>query len=104
MFKRSALLIAAGVLSGIAALPAAAKAGSEDASVSVSHADLDLTTEAGQTTLNRRLNSAARQVCAYHGGRSLAMSQEAARCYRQARRDVQVQFAMATSGRTQRGG
>jgi UrcA family protein len=105
MFKTTATLIAAAIAAtGTLALPAAARAGSETVSIAVLHDDLDLTTEGGQTALQRRLDRAAKQVCRYPTNRSLMSSQNEARCYRQARRDVAVQFAEVMTDRVGRGG
>ena len=50
----------------ILALPAGAACAQNDGrprSVAVSHADLDLTTEAGRATLDNRIDAAVRRVC-----------------------------------------
>jgi len=92
MFKTPATLIAAAIAAaGSFALPAAAA--SDTASVTVLHGDLDLTTQDGQDVLQRRLDRAAKQVCRYPTNQTLMSSQNEARCYRQARRTVAVQFA-----------
>ncbi|WP_081996278.1 UrcA family protein [Croceibacterium mercuriale] len=105
MFKTTATLIAAAVAaSGTLALPAAAADGRETVSVAVMHDDLDLATQDGQVTLQRRLNRAAKQVCRYPTNQTLLSTQNEARCYRQARRDVAVQFAEVMTDRVGRGG
>lgn len=74
---------------GTSAIPAQAE------SVIVSHADLDLTTAAGQKTLETRIDSAAKRVCGYHqkvtGSR--LRSRETEQCYVQAVNDATRQVA-----------
>ncbi|MEE4206850.1 MAG: UrcA family protein [Erythrobacter sp.] len=62
MFNRTITIALAAALAGVAALPAAARA-EEPATVTVRIADLDLTSEAGRKTLDRRIALAARKVC-----------------------------------------
>lgn len=58
--KKIALSVLAAVL-----LPGAAQAAEvETVTVAVSYADLDLTTEAGQATLDARIGAAVKEVCA----------------------------------------
>jgi UrcA family protein len=55
-------------LSAIASVPAAARTNEEQPpTVKVGYADLDLTTEAGQVKLHRRIVSAAKSVCPFDG-------------------------------------
>lgn len=54
------LAIAAALAATLAVAPASAQ---EDRQIAVRHADLDLTTAAGQATLDLRLLHAARTVC-----------------------------------------
>jgi UrcA family protein len=54
------LAIAAAVAVALAAMPASAQ---EDRQIAVGHADLDLSTAAGQATLDLRLLHAARTAC-----------------------------------------
>ncbi len=73
-----------------ATTPALAAALTETASVSVRHADLDLTTPAGQEVLERRIDTAARRLCRVGEvttGTRIA-SPESAECYRKAKRSV----------------
>lgn len=100
MFKTTTLIAAAIAATGTIALPAAATPVSDTVSVAVLHDDLDLTTQSGQDMLQRRLNRAAKQVCRYPTNRTLMSSQNEARCYRQARRDVAVQFAEVIADRS----
>ncbi|WP_121115780.1 UrcA family protein [Croceibacterium ferulae] len=103
MFKTPAPLIAAAIaVSGAFALPAAAAP--ETVSIAVLHDDLDLTTQGGQDALQRRLDRAAKQVCRYPSNQSLMSAQDEARCYRQARRTVAVQFAEVLADQVARGG
>jgi UrcA family protein len=104
MLKPAAMLLTA--LSAAIALPAAAKADGTPTTIRVSHADLDLTSADGQDVLRKRLDSAARRVCDVRYNNSIASLQRSLACYRQTRRDVQVQvqFAMETAGLPQRGG
>lgn len=73
-----AAALAAGAL---LATPAVAAQGE---TVSVSYSDLDLSTEEGQRTLERRLNNAAEEVCGidHRAGFALPTS-ESRRCYRE---------------------
>lgn len=101
MFKTTATLIAAAIaVAGTTALPAAARPASDTVSIAVLHDDLDLTTQGGQDALQRRLDRAAKQVCRYPTNQSLMSVQNEARCYRQARRDVAVQFAEVIADRS----
>lgn len=105
MFKTTATLIAAAIAAtGSLALPATAADGRETVSIAVTHDDLDLTTQDGQTELQRRLNRAAKQVCRYPTNRTLMSSQNESRCYREARRDVAVQLAEVMTDQVGRGG
>lgn len=56
------ILIAAALAAGFAATPAFAQTGGEQR-IAISHADLDLATEAGRATLDLRLLHAARAAC-----------------------------------------
>ena len=64
MRKSIVTVLAALALSGLGAAPAAATAAEEEVSVSVEFADLDLTTPAGATALDRRIDAAVEEVCA----------------------------------------
>jgi UrcA family protein len=84
---------------GIFSIPNAAMAQAEKSSVSVSYADLDLTTPDGQQKLDRRIDRAARQVCAMDEVTTgtLIRSQASNVCYRLALRDVRSHVAAAAS-------
>ena len=64
MRKSIVTVLAALALSGLGAAPAAATVAEEEVSVSVDFADLDLTTPAGATALDRRIDAAVEEVCA----------------------------------------
>jgi len=69
------------------------------APVSVQYSDLDLATATGQKTLDRRLDSAAREVCGYDrittGSR--LRSTEAATCYKQTKAQMKEKVAALVS-------
>lgn len=91
---RSKILAAAlGLGSMIVAVPAAAGAPSER----VPYGDLRLSTPEGQAELQKRLNRAAWRVCMFDEEGFLRTSDEAAACYRQARKQVAVRFAQVIS-------
>lgn len=105
MSTRSLTLALALALSGAALTPAAMATDTEERTVSVSHSDLDLTTEEGQAELDRRIDRAAEQACGF-GEMTLgtrARTREARDCYRQAKRQLERQFAEVVSN-AQRGG
>jgi UrcA family protein len=67
----------------------------EQRTTGVTHRDLDLTTESGRAELDRRIDAAARQVCAI-GETDLGtriMTREKRTCYREAREQLDRQFA-----------
>ena len=84
-----ALALAAAIL----AVPAAAA--DETPSVGVHYGDLDLTSEAGQRQLDIRLERAAREVCGVNEKAvgSHLRTQHSRECYREARRDLDRQYA-----------
>ena len=88
-----ALALAAAVL----AVPAVAA--DETPGIRVHYGDLDLTSDAGQKELDSRLNRAAREVCGVDepivGSR--ISSGHSRTCYREARRQIDVQFAQLVS-------
>lgn len=63
----------------------------------VPYGDLHLSTPEGQAELQKRLNRAAWRVCLFDENGSLRASDETALCYREARKDVAVQFARIVS-------
>lgn len=91
--------LAAVLALGMSTMPAQAE------SVTVSHADLDLSTAAGQKSLERRITAAARQVCGYRqtvtGSR--LRSRETQACYDQALQSATRQIATIV-GEVRRGG
>ena len=101
MFKHTIVpVIAFAATVGLFALPDAASADSVSPSISVRFADLDLATAVGQQKLERRIERAARQVCALDevttGTR--VPSAEASACYHQALRNVRSSVASAVAG------
>ena len=95
-----ALAMAATVL----AVPLAAK--DEAPRVAVRYGDLDLTSEAGQRQLDLRLERAAREVCGVDEKAvgSHLHSQHSRVCYREARRDLDQQYAQLVSRTAAAGG
>ncbi len=96
MFKHTLVpVIAFAATVGLFALPDAASADSTGQSVTVRFADLDLSTAVGQQKLERRIERAARQVCALDdvttGTR--VPSGEASACYHQTLRNVRSSVA-----------
>lgn len=74
---------------GASAVPAQAE------SIEVNYADLDLTSAAGQKTLETRINGAAKRVCGYHQevAGSRIRTRETEQCYKQAVNDATRQIA-----------
>lgn len=66
----------------------------------VSYADLDLASEAGRATLDRRVKIAVRSVCPAPMTQSLSDLRAAINCHRNALADAQTQIAGITSGST----
>lgn len=97
-------LIAAALGLALAAVPAAA---SNDAprSVKVEYGDLNLDTVAGQNALDRRIEYAAKTVCAVgeHQTGTRIPSAERKQCYAKARSNAERQVATVV-GDVQRGG
>ncbi|AKM09559.1 UrcA family protein [Croceicoccus naphthovorans] len=85
------------IIAAAAGLAIAAPAFAE--SVSVEYSDLNLSTEAGQKELDRRLNNAARQVCGMDqkltGTR--VPSRESRECYKNARAQFEQSIAAVTA-------
>lgn len=86
----AAALVFTGLTFSVAA-PAHAK------DVTVRYADLNLTTVEGQKALDRRLDAAARDVCAYNQlvTGTLIREPEAVACYKKARAQSREHMAMA---------
>ena len=95
-----ALALAAAVL----AVPVAAA--DEAPSVAVRYGDLDLTSEAGQRQLDLRLERAAREVCGVNEKivGSHLRSQHSQECYREARRELDQQYAQLVTRKSAAGG
>ena len=101
MSVRSSLLAAAAVAAslatlGVAAAPAVAAEATE--SVTVSYADLNLTNDAGRAVLDRRIASAAAQLCGDHRVLELRWANAVEACRdatidsAQAQRDAAVRY------------
>jgi len=95
-----ALAFAAAVL----AVPVSAA--DEAPSVGVRYGDLDLTSAEGQRQLDIRLERAAREVCGVNEKvvGSHLRSQESRVCYREARRNLDQQYAQLVSRKSAAGG
>lgn len=80
--------------------PVAANAATvEQRTTGVAFRDLDLTTEAGRAELDRRIDAAARQVCAI-GETDVGtriVTREKRECYREARAQLDQRFAQVIS-------
>ena len=76
------------------ALPAA-PALAQQQSVGVEYADLDLSSEEGQETLDRRITQAAKDVCGANESEmgSRIKSREVRRCVKSAKKQVRTQIA-----------
>ncbi len=77
---RNLITLVAVVASATAFAPTPAIAHQDARSVTVSHADLDLATDVGRATLDRRIGAAARRVCDVEHSRELARWQAERRC------------------------
>lgn len=88
-------------LSALTAVPAAA----EQASLTITHRDLDLATPEGQAKLDRRIEEAARKICGLDDVRTgtRTRSRDSIDCFRQAKAEVKQQVAAAVAAQ-QRGG
>lgn len=90
-------------LAGIALFAAVPAAADSPRQERVAYGDLDLTSEAGQTTLNKRIQAAVKRVCDSRGG-SLAEFAAFNRCKREslagATAQMEVAIARAGVGRT----
>lgn len=78
-----------------AALAAATPVVAQPVSVTVPHADLDLTREAGRKALETRVARAAQQVCGPLGSRSLSRLAAHRACIADARASAQPQVELA---------
>jgi len=103
--KSLTLAFATAGLAATAAAPAFAAPEPGPRTAQVSFADLDLGTAAGQRTLDKRIEKAARSVCrqvSVQTGTRI-MDQDATNCLARARADAKQQIAARTSNE-QRGG
>jgi UrcA family protein len=82
--------IAAFAAATLIATPALA----EDRTIHVSHADLDLHSDAGRNALNRRLAAATEQVCGSYSSVAADELDRVKSCREQARRDIARQLAV----------
>jgi UrcA family protein len=84
----------------------AAAAEDEALSVEVHYSDLDLTSEAGQKQLDRRLERAAREVCRVDEKvvGSYMRPRHSRECYLEARRQLNQEFAQLVSRKKMAGG
>lgn len=85
------LILAAAAAAALAATPSVAAP-----SMEVQYKDLDLASERGQKILERRIDTAARQVCGVGEIRTgtIVPSATARKCYKQALADINERFAM----------
>ncbi len=102
VLSAAALILAT---SGVAIAPAVSAQNVETRTTGVTHTDLDLATPEGVAELDRRIDRAAKQVCGMDevevGTR--ARSRESRQCYRDAKRQLERQFAQIVND-AQRGG
>lgn len=89
-----------------AGLAAPVAAEDETPTVGVRYSDLDLTSEAGQRQLDLRLERAVREVCGMNETAvgSRLPSPRSRECYREARRDLDRQYAQLLSRKSAAGG
>ena len=91
--------------SGLAFAPSVSAQQAETRTTGVTHTDLDLSTDEGVEELDRRIDSAAKEVCGFDevevGTR--ARSRDARQCYRDAKRQLDRQFAQIVND-ARRGG
>lgn len=97
MFKTNLIAAAAAGLALGAAAAATAPAPAFAKDVEVRYSDLNLSTPEGQKKLERRIDTAARDVCNVDAATtgSRIRSSEATACYNKARSDVSAQVAGA---------
>lgn len=96
--------LALALAAAFVAAPAAAA--DEPPVVRVHYGDLDLTSSAGQRQLDLRLERAAREVCHVDDKviGSHLRSPHARECYREARRDLDRQYAQLVTRKSAEGG
>ena len=88
------LTLAAVATLATTALPARAE------SIAVRYGDLDLSSQAGRTTLDRRITTAARSVCRNDGTRDLREVMASRNCFRDAIQSTRTQMAALVSKKT----
>lgn len=88
--KRHLIAITAAAVLGAAATPAVAE------SLSIPYQDLNLASAEGQKTLDRRIESAARDFCGMNQTTtgSRIVSSESRQCYAETKKQAQKQFAV----------
>lgn len=79
----------------IATMPTSAIAQDQIRTNRVPYGDLDLTTQAGIKTLDRRLDRAVERVCEQPGPRNLGQQRMEAKCEKQAHRNIQPKRDLA---------
>ena len=96
--------LALALATAVLAVPAAAA--DQAPSVAVHYGDLNLTSEDGQRQLDLRLERAAREVCGVNekATGSHLTSQHSRVCYREARRELDQQYAEVVSRKSAAGG
>ena len=96
------LLIPVALTIGVAA---ASPAAAETRSTTVDFTDLNLLSEKGRKTLERRLDRAAQTVCRYDRAdiRARTRSPSAYRCYVKTKSEAQVRMASIIDDRSRRG-
>jgi UrcA family protein len=78
---------------GLVAITPVAASASKPASHIVRYSDLDLSSKAGQATLDRRINHAARMVCGTAASAALQDRLYVEKCYATARASAKAQMA-----------
>jgi UrcA family protein len=92
-------LIASTALLAAVVTPSASFAQSHSRTAVVTYADLDLASEAGRSTLQRRISAAVREVCPQYLGTSLIERAHRIACTREARASAQAQLRLAIARR-----
>lgn len=105
MKTRSFTAAAALATATLALSPAAFAQQTDDRSAEVSYTDLDLSSEEGIEELDRRIDRAAKRACGFNDTTlgTRARTREARDCYRQAKRQLDRQFAQVVD-EARRGG
>ena len=94
--KNATTLALALAVTGLTATPALATDPELEASENVYWQDLDLSTEQGVETLDRRIDRAARRVCEFdmQDTGTRIRSRDARECYAKARESAEARFAV----------